>query len=146
MIGLVRHPSVNLEEAIRDLRAHNEEVPLPLRLPSAEDVDEVERQLNRQLPSDFRRYLLEASDIVFGAIEPVTITRPASHTDLIKVVAQALHYGVPGELIPICEFNSDFYCINSANEVVYWSHNGWDVRRWPSLAHWIRDVWLDCVD
>ncbi|MCE9607567.1 MAG: SMI1/KNR4 family protein [Planctomycetia bacterium] len=136
--------NVTLDDVFRELRDRNEPVPLPMRLPTASEVDDVERRLAVKFPSDFRRYLLEASDVVCGPLEPVTITCPDSHTDLFSVIDDAWEsYGVPRSLLPICENNADFYCINPANEVVFWSHNGWSSEKWPSLAHWIRDVWLD---
>lgn len=134
---------MTLDEAIHDLRSCNRPVPLPLRLPTAHEVDDAEHRLGVRFPSDFRRYLLEASDVVCGTIEPVTITCPESHTDLFIVADDAWNgYDVPRDLLPICEDNADFYCMNSANEVVYWSHNGSSSEKWPSLAHWIKDVWL----
>jgi hypothetical protein len=134
---------MNLDDAIHELRARDEPVPIPARLPTAEEVEAAERRLGVPLPADFRRYLLEASDVTYGVIEPVTITLPGSHTDLFRVAEDAWNgYGVPRDLVPICEDNADFYCMNSAGEVVFWSHNGWSSEKWPSLADWIEQVWL----
>jgi hypothetical protein len=135
--------AMDLTNALILLRAHNEPVPRPLRLPTSAEVDGAERRLDIIFHPDFRRYLLEGSDVVCGVLEPVTITRPESHTDLFKVVEMAwMGYGVPRELLPICEDNADFYCMNSSGEVVFWSHNGWSSEKWPSLADWIEQVWL----
>jgi hypothetical protein len=134
---------MNLDDAFRELRARNESVPIPPRLPTATEVDEAEQRLGASFPSDFRRYLIEASDIVYGTIEPVTITLPGSHTDLFSVARDAWDAsGVPRDLLPICEDNADFYCMNEAGEIVYWSHNGTSDETWPTLARWIQDVWL----
>lgn len=134
---------MTLDDAIRELRSRNEPVPIPTRLPSVAEVDDAERRLAVKFPADFRRYLLEVSDVVFGTIEPVTITQPDSHSDLFRVADDAWQvYGVPRNLLPVCEDNADFYCVNDANEVLFWSHNGWSPEKWPSLAHWIQDVWL----
>jgi len=135
---------MNLDDALRELRRRHEPVPFPVRLPTPAEVESAERQLGVSFHPDFRRYLFEASDVNYGVIEPVTITRAGSHTDLCKVVGAAWEMvGVPRDLLPICEFNADFYCMNSAGEVVYWSHNGWSPERWPSLADWIEQVWLE---
>ena len=135
---------MNLDAAIHKLRARNEPVPNPVRLPTPAEVEAAERRLGVSLHRDFRRYLLEASDVNYGAIEPVTITHAESHTDLFKVARAAWeNFRVPRDLVPICESNADFYCMNSAGEVVYWSHNGWSSERWPSLADWIEHVWLE---
>ena len=132
-----------LDDAIRELRARNETVPLPMRLPTIAEVDEAERRLGLKFPADYRRYLLEASDVVFGVLEPATITLPKSHTNLFRIAEDAWASEVPRNLLPICEDNSDYYCINSQNEVVFWSHNGWSSEKWPSLADWIEEVWLN---
>jgi hypothetical protein len=135
---------MSIDDAIRELRSRNEPVPLPLRLPTVAEVDAAETRLGVRFPAEYRRYLLEASDVVYGTKEPVTITRPESRTDLFQVAHSAWQgYGVPRDLLPLCEDNADFYCMNAASEVVFWSHNGLSADRWPSLAHWIRDVWLE---
>jgi hypothetical protein len=135
--------AINLNEAFRELRARNQPVPRPPRLPTAAEVDAVERDLSVSFHPDFRRYLLEVSDVTYGFIEPVTITVVDSHTDLRRVARTAWEeYGVSRELLPICEDNADFYCMNSKGEVVFWSHNGPSSEKWTSLAAWIKDVWL----
>ena len=132
---------MNLDDAIRELRARHEPVPLPVRLPTPAEVKAAERRLGVSFHPYFRRYLLEVSDVNYGVIEPVTITRAESHTDLFKVAGAAWdNFGVPRDLLPICESNADFYCMNSAGEVVYWSHNGWSPQKWPSLADWMEQV------
>ena len=134
---------MNLDQAIAMLRSRNEPVPQPFRLPTPMEVDDAERRLSIQFHPDFRRYLLEASDVTCGTLEPVTITCPDSHTDLFKVAESAWWgYGVPRNLIPICEDNADYYCMNRAGEVVYWSHNGISPEKWHSLAEWIDHVWI----
>ena len=138
---------MDLDEAFSVLRGKNIPVPRPMRLPTVTEVDETERKLAVTFHPDFRRYLVEVSDVVCGVVEPVTITRAGSHTDLSKVAGVAWNrYGVPRELTPICESNADFYCMNDAGEVVFWSHNGWSAEKWSCLANWIEEVWLEDVD
>jgi hypothetical protein len=134
---------IEIDDAFRELRVRNEPVPRPLRLPTPSEVAEAERRLAVRFHPDIQRYLLEASDVVYGVKEPVTITCRDSHTDLFRVAAHAWDgFGVPRELLPICEDNADFYCMNSSGEVVFWSHNGWSSEKWSSLAEWIEQVWL----
>jgi hypothetical protein len=134
---------MDLTAVLQELRTRNEPVPQPFRLPTVSEVDDAERRLGIRFHPDIRRYLLEASDVTCGVLEPVTITCPESHTDLFKVTESAWQsYGVPRDFLPICEDNGDFYCMNSSGEVGYWSHNGWSSEKWPSLADWIEQVWL----
>lgn len=122
----------------------NEPVPKPLRLPTLDEVSATERTLGIVFHSDYRRYLIEASDVVHGRLEPGTVVPGGGHTDLIPMVQAAWRdMGLPRELLPICEDNGDYYCITGSGEVVYWSHNGPTDERWPDLATWIQKVWID---
>lgn len=139
--------SPTLDEAIHRLRALNEKVPIPMRLPTMAEVSEAEETLNYKFHPDYRKYLLEASDVVYGAREPATIVRRDDFTDLREVCKSAWErYGVPRHLLPICEDNADFFCMTQEGEVVFWSHNGWASERWPSLAAWIVEAWIEEFD
>lgn len=118
-------------------------VPKPPRLPSEAEVNDVEAVVGITLHPDFRKYLLEASDVNVGTLEPVTAVDPESHTYLLNVIEDAKRMGVPSELLPICEDNSDFYCINNEGQIIFWSHNGTTDEKWDSLSNWIQDVWIN---
>jgi|ERR1041385_1569356 hypothetical protein len=135
---------MNLFDAIAELRELNEDVPKPLRLPTAAEVTAVENQLGVKFPEDYRRYLLEASDVVFGALEPAIVISDAGHLSLVEMAETAWdEMEVPRELLPFCEDNGDYYCLNQSGEVEYWSHNGASDDKWKDLATWIREVWID---
>jgi hypothetical protein len=134
---------MTLSRAISKLRELNEEVPKPPRLPTPDEVADAERRLLVKFHPDFRQYLLEASDVVYGTSEPVTITDPDSHTHLDAAAKEAWEMGVPRDLLPICEDNGDYFCMNQRGQVVYWSHNGTTDEKWPDLANWIANVWLE---
>lgn len=131
-----------LFEAFAELRRAGIAVPKQPRLPTAAEVDEVASQIDVPLPTDLRRFLLEASDVVVGTLEPATATSPESHRYLPRVVESGRAYGVPSKLLPFCENNADFYCFDDRERIVYWSHNGAVDESWPNLATWIRKVWL----
>ena len=135
---------MNLSEAFKALREGNEEVPVPGRLPTSAEVGAVEKGMEVRFHFDFRRYLLEASDIVFSTLEPVQIVEPEGHTYLPKVAKGAWEsMDVPRELIPLCEDNGDYYCMTKEGEVVFWSHNDAKVtEKWKNLATWIEEVWI----
>ena len=134
---------MNLDEVIQELRELNELVPKPLRLPTQEQVDEIEKKLGIVFHDDYRKYLLEASDVVYGTLEPATIIPDSGHTEFTSVAEAAWHQmGVSRELIPICEDNGDYYCMTKDGEIVFWSHNSITDERWPDLASWIKQVWI----
>jgi hypothetical protein len=129
----------NLGEVIGELRAINEPVPRPLGLPTEAEVRDVEQRSGVRFHDDLRRYLLEASGVVFGTTEPVTIG--GGHTEIGAVISRARDLGVRDDLVPICE-NGDIYCMAETGEVVFWSHDGTTDGSWPDLATWITEVWI----
>lgn len=133
---------MTLKEAIRELRARNKPVPIPRRLPTEAEVNAAERRLGFTFPPDYRQYLLEASDVVFGYPIPAAVP-PRGHDDLVEVAETAWELGVPRNLLPFCEDNADYFCLNGEGEVVYWSHDGVVDERWADLASWIQEVWIE---
>ena len=135
---------MNLSDVIAELRELNQHVPQPLRLPTPLEVDAAEDLLGVKFPADYRRYLLEASDVVYGSIEPGIVIRDAGHLSLVQIAETAWNeMEVPRELLPFCEDNGDYYCLNQAGEVEYWSHDGSTDEKWKDLATWIKEVWID---
>jgi hypothetical protein len=135
---------MNIDQAIRKLRELNEPVPKPMRLPSEGEITHAEKQLGLTFHPDYRKYLFQASDVVYGTKEPCTITPGGGHTDLIDVTQAArVEMGLPRNIVPICEDNGDYFCMNEAGEVVFWSHNGVTDEKWPDLATWIEIVWIE---
>ena len=65
-----------MEEIIEQLREANEPVPVPLELPDEDQIVEIEEQLFIDIPFVFREFLLTVSDVVYGSLEPVTVTDP----------------------------------------------------------------------
>ncbi len=128
---------MTLRQAIEHLRDLNEPVPKPLRLPTTAQVDAVEKELDVKFHPDYRQFLLQASDVVYGALEPATVAT-------LPEVCQGAwdDYEMPRDLLPICEDNGDFYCMNDAGEVVFWSSDGETDESWPNLATWIEQVWI----
>jgi hypothetical protein len=135
---------MRLEDVIAELRRLNQPVPEPLRLPTQVEVEAAERRLKRKFPPDYRKYLLEASDVVFGTLEPAVVIQDAGYLELSELAESAWsEMEVPRDLLPICEDNGDYYCLNENGEVCFWSHNGVTDDKWPDLATWIKEVWID---
>jgi hypothetical protein len=78
-----------LTQAFTDLHMLSEDVPKPRRLPTQEEINGIKRELDTKLHLDLDRYLLEASDVVFGQLEPITIVDPSWHTHLTSVISSA---------------------------------------------------------
>ncbi|MDC3332829.1 SMI1/KNR4 family protein [bacterium] len=133
-----------MDSVIEELRAHNEEVPVPLELPDMDDIIDAEEQILISLDGEFKQFLLTVSDVVYGYLEPVTVADPNSHTYLPEVAAQAWSLGLPREYIPLCEDRGGYYCTNEGGEVVLWKDGKLtNDEPWPNVWHWAQSVWVN---
>ncbi len=133
---------MTLDEAIAELRELNEEVPKPMRLPTEAEVAKAESTIGLKFHPDYRKFLLEASDVVYGTTEPATITLPKSHTHLPTMCEEAWELGVPDDAVPICEDNGDYFCMDPKGKIFFFSMDGASDETWPDLATWIEQVWI----
>ena len=132
-----------MEDVLELLREHSESVPVPLELPDEEQLVQIEEEILLPIPRDIRTFLLEASDVIYGHLEPVTAADPYSHTYLPEVTANAWANGVDRHLLPICQVGHNYYCAEPDGEIVYWQDGEITEETWPSISHWARDVWLE---
>lgn len=133
----------HLERMIADLRRRNVPVPTPPKLPTETEISAIEKQTEVDFHADFRRLLLTAGDIVFSTIDIVSVIDPDSHSYFPRVLKSARFWGVPDDLIPICEdSDGDYFCMKFDGGLRYWSHDGETDETWPDLATWIEDVWI----
>ena len=140
---------MNLDEAFLKLRDANEPVPIPLRLPTPEEVDAAERDIRIPFHSDYRRFQLEASNVVVGVLEPfVVLPDMMPYLDLRKKVEDARQIGAPKDVLPICGDNGDYFYLDRAGQVGFLDHNGGGscIIIKSSLADWIVDEWLGYLD
>lgn len=132
-----------MEDILELLREHNVQVPVPLDLPDEDTLVMIEEELLLPIPRDMRQFLLEASDVIYGHLEPVTAADPHSHTYLPEVTAVAWSEGVPRYLMPLCQDGDSYYCVEPEGEVVLWRDGELTDETWSSVWHWARDVWLE---
>lgn len=132
-----------MEETLERLRAAHQPVPVPLELPTHDDLVDAEEELLLPIPREMRRFLLEASDVVTGTLEPVTAADPNAHTYLPEVAAQAWADGLERYLLPLCEVNGNYYCVEPEGEVLYWEQGELTDQSWETVWHWIDEVWLE---
>lgn len=132
-----------MEDTLKRLRAAHQPVPVPLELPSHEDLVDVEEELLLPIPREMRRYLLEASDVVTGSLEPVTAADPQAHTHLPEVTAQAWSVGLERHLLPLCEVADGYYCVDPDGQVLFWQDGELTDEVWEDIWQWIDEVWLE---
>ncbi|MDD7804919.1 MAG: SMI1/KNR4 family protein [Endozoicomonas sp. (ex Botrylloides leachii)] len=131
-----------MEDIIEALRENALDVPTSIPLPNEDDLVNVEEEILIPLPYDLREFLLQVSDVVYGSLEPVTITDPHAHTHLPEVASQAWSIFVPRHLIPICQEGNSYYCISADGEICHWSQEGQSEQTWSSIWQWASNVWL----
>lgn len=134
---------MTLDQAFAALRERDTPVPIPARLPTEDEIVDAEEVLEVKFHPDFRRYLLEVSNVNVGTLEPVTLRPPEAHTDLLQLCESAWEeMELPRNLVPICEDNGDYYCMNKKGQIVFWSSDGASEEKWANLATWIEEVWI----
>lgn len=131
-----------MDEIISALRERGEEVPVPLDLPTEDDLLNVEEQLFLSLPGEYREFLLNVSDVVYGSVEPTTAADPHSHTYIPEVAAEAWNIGLPRHMIPICPKDDGYFCIDPDGIVHLWSRSKFAEKQWESIWEWASEVWL----
>ena len=131
-----------MEDIIEDLQERALTVAVPLELPNEDQLVDIEEQLLIPMPHELREFLLKVSDIVYGSIEPVTVTDPNCHSYLPEVAANAWAAGLPRELIPICSHHSEYYAISQEGEVLHWVAGEIAEHKWPSIWLWVKEIWL----
>ncbi len=131
-----------MHDIIEQLQELSETVPIPLELPTFEQIVVVEEEILMPLPSELKEYLLYASDVIYGTIEPVTASDPYSHTYLSEVTAYAWSIGMSREYVAICQKGNSFYCIDQEGQVMLWSEDDPESETWESFWQWAEEVWM----
>ena len=131
------------EEILERLHGLSEHVVSPLELPDEDQVVQVEEQLLLPIPRDFRHYLLNASDVIYGHLELATVSDPNMYTYLPDMAANAWAIGLPRYMLPICETLKGYYCIDQDGLVCLWELGTFKDDQWDTLWEWITEIWLE---
>ncbi len=138
---------MDLDTALQLLRDNRESVPKPLRLPTAEELASAESDLALSFHHDYRRFQLEASDCVFGTLEPALVLPDLMpYLDLRKTAMDAWSIGAPRDALPFCQDNGNYFLLNSAGHVGYFDHDDSSANfGHGDLAAWIVEDWLESI-
>jgi hypothetical protein len=118
---------------------------IALELPDEDRLVEIEEQLLISLPADYKAFLLSASDIVCGSLEPATVMDDYAHNFLPEMAANGWNQGLPRYLIPVCETPNGIYAMSQEGEVVLWQPEQGinEDEVWGSIWQWAREIWLE---
>lgn len=116
------------------------------KLPTFEDINNLEKELNILLPDSYKTYLLDYSNISLGVYELLKPFRDNTYLDMINVVENSRTI-LPPNLIPFLYDNGDYFCFNLSKnapdyEVVFWSHNGQTDEKWSNFITWVEKCWI----
>ena len=101
------------------------------------ELGEAQRILGFEFPLEYIEFVKSGYDLGDAPIEALEILNPPSYVNIFETLKNAReYYDLPVELLPICEDNSDYYCLNATGEVVFWSHNGVTYEKWENIAEW----------
>ncbi|ACA85203.1 MULTISPECIES: SMI1/KNR4 family protein [Shewanella] len=131
-----------MHDIIEQLQEMSETVPIPLELPTFDQLVMAEEEILMPLPGELKQYLLYASDVIYGSLEPVTVSDPNSHTFLPEVTAYAWSIGMPREYVAVCQQGNSFYCIDQEGQMLLWNEDGSESEYWESLWEWVEQVWM----
>nr|WP_159063671.1 SMI1/KNR4 family protein [Thaumasiovibrio occultus] len=136
---------MDIVEAVALLIEKQETVPRPLRLPTEEEVAAAERQLNFPFPSQYRYFMLHASHVCYGVLEPALVLPDlAPYLDLIALAKRGWEQGVSNDHLAFCGDNGNFFTINQSGEVGYFDHHEADVELGGGdFKDWILEDWLE---
>jgi hypothetical protein len=133
-----------MNEIVDQLRENNQAGYASIELPDEDQLVLVQEQILLHLPADLKDFLLSVSDVVYGAIEPVTVSDENLVSYLPEMTFVAWDRGLPRDLIPICEYQQGYYFIAQEGYISTWSPaNGINEgQHWDSIWDWCENVWL----
>lgn len=115
-----------------------------LSLPDDGLIIEYEKNTGFTFSSDYKKVLKEVGNIFYGTIELLSLTKDkACYGELISALSDARQQGLPYDWLPICEDNGSYYCITPEGIIRYWTTDGYSNDKWPNLASWINEVWIE---
>ena len=96
-------------------------------------------------PQDYKIFLKSVSNAFVGYLSPFTLRKELSegYRDLYAGVQAAREAGVSEHWLSICEDNGDYYCLLQDGTLRFWDHTGVSEEKWPDLATWAHDVWVE---
>ncbi|RHW74549.1 SMI1/KNR4 family protein [Colwellia sp. RSH04] len=115
--------------------------------PSDIEISEAQQKLGFTFPNDYIDFIKSGYDLGNAPMEALEINNAQSHLDIYSAIADAKKfYELPDELLPICEDNSDYYCLNKSGQVVFWSHNGLTDEVWQNTKEWRNQMIAEALE
>jgi hypothetical protein len=136
---------MNIDETLKLLISRDRPVPIPGRLPSEQEVSQVEHDLSFKFPSEYRKFQLEASKVRYGILElGLVFTDLMPYINLRKIAENGWSIGVPRTHLPFCSDNGNFHTISIDGKIGFYDHDEHSHNEFEmSFNDWILEEWLE---
>lgn len=131
-----------MEEILEELLTHAQPDNYGAYQATEEQLLEAQEQIFLSPPSHYREFLLKASHLVIGTLEPASIFDTNIRSYLPELCAQAWDEGLPRQMIAACEHPAGYYCVADDDTVLDWRDGDFDEHQWETIWEWAREVWL----
>ena len=133
-----------LDKVINQLKELSNGEVINVPIPDDNLLDDYEKNINFSFSTEYRKLLKEASNIFYGTIELLLVTRDKKYpSELSTVLNEAREQGLPEDWLPICEDNGSYYCLTPNDTVRYWTLDGYSNDTWEDLSDWVEQVWIN---
>lgn len=114
--------------------------------PTVNEVYSCQSDMKVQFPREYIEFLLHASDIRFGEIEPVQLTAPENEnylpTVFSKLEERKNKLSLHGTYYPLSMNLGDFFCLTEELDVIFIGRNHVADYSWESIEDWMAKIWL----
>lgn len=131
-----------MEEIIAALQQAAQSQASEIQLVDEDDLIAIEEAILLPIPGEFKEFLLQASHLVIGHLEPVTVYDPYLHSHLPEVTAEAWENGLPRDLLPLCPLEGGYYCVDENGQVLLFNEGEIQDETWDSVWQWAEEIWL----
>lgn len=136
---------MNIDQVLELLKERRETVPKPLRLPTEIGVKQAELDLGFEFPEQYRKFMLEASDVVYGTLEPgLVLPDLMPYICLRNIAKNGWAIGVPKEVLPFCSDNGNYFTLSQSGNIGYYDHDDSSHRESEAeFKDWVMEDWLE---
>ncbi|CDL86346.1 SMI1/KNR4 family protein [Xenorhabdus cabanillasii] len=136
--------NTKLNDVIEEIKRLSDGQRNDIDLPDDELISQYEKEIGFEFSDDYKEVLKKISNIFYGTIDLLVVTRDRKYYgELSQALSDAREQGLPEKLLPICEDNGSYYCIDCDGKIKYWTLDGYNEESWPDLASWIKQVWIE---
>ncbi|AUQ41959.1 SMI1/KNR4 family protein [Yersinia ruckeri] len=136
--------SSELDKVINELKLLSGGESFNVGLPDDALITSYEKDIGFTFPDGYKKALKEVSNVFYGTVELLSVTKDRNYYgELAQALRDARDQGLPENWLPICEDNGSYYCLVPDGQVRYWTTDGYSDEKWPDLASWIKQVWIE---